>query len=61
MDENPLLQKVIDDAESAGYVYLTDQVTYTTISLALLFLFHYSFHSISVLSPLPPFPPPAFK
>ena len=24
-DENPLLQKLIDDAESAGYVFLTDQ------------------------------------
>ena len=26
MDENPLLERLIDDAEAEGYMFLTDQV-----------------------------------
>ena len=51
MDENPLLQKVIDDAESAGYVYLTDQVTCTTFALTLVVPSHFSPHYTTLSLP----------
>ena len=33
MDENPLLERLIDDAEAEGYMFLTDQVKINVVSV----------------------------